>query len=92
MSGPLVHEKAPVLADRGELSETRNNTANHAKIIGDASGLRWLRCTVCRALTSRESAEATSTGLHLCAGCGAPAVPADIQAELAERRRLAVQS
>jgi len=62
------------------IREARANVAKHAKnTVG--SRVSWLRGTACNGLPSRESAEATAAGLHLCASCGAPAVPVDLAAE-----------
>jgi len=77
-------------AGKGEvqrLDRNGSNAGDHAKTTVEAS-LSWLRCCSCSGLTSRESAEATAAGLHLCAACGAPAVPVDLAAERDARRLL----
>ncbi len=73
MSGPPIHEKAPVCQDRGALSENRNDPANHRETTAKASG-SWFRCSACSAL-SHHSVLAGLADTTRCLSCGHEAVP-----------------
>ena len=82
--------KTPALQGTGQLSENRNDNANHLRNVDNSSVLSpWLRCLKCNGITHRGAVEATPSQRLCCANCGSPDVSsADLRAEIAERRRL----
>ena len=82
--------KTPALQGTGQLSENRNDSANHHRKVDNSSVLSpWLRCLICNGITHRNVVESTPSARLWCASCGSVDVKsADLRAEVAERRRL----